>query len=241
MNILSRIGEYRMDRSGRRRTGRLFFQNKTMRAVAARSAQQGTSTVFARPLLGAAFDILVEIYEARLVRRGLIRQELADRSTHATAQGHPAIRREFAAQFKAQSRRIRGGAPRGDRRLRAAAGGGVADGSPHRGHVLASRLEYRRRRRAVESRPLRSDHPARASRGRQIAVRSRALVRARLLLTGAGSAATSNLIRSLRAGYRALTVVGCHSDRFLLKKSSADRNYLVPALAHPGYFGRCAA
>ena len=57
----------------------------------------------------------------------------------------------------------------------------------------------------------------------------------RLLLTGAGSAATSNLIRSLRAGYRALTVVGCHSDRFLLKKSSADRNYLVPALAHPGH------
>jgi len=61
-------------------------------------------------------------------------------------------------------------------------------------------------------------------------------VKRRLLLTGAGSAATSNLIRSLRAGYRALTVVGCHSDRFLLKKSSADRNYLVPALRHPGYF-----
>jgi len=61
-------------------------------------------------------------------------------------------------------------------------------------------------------------------------------VKRHLLLTGAGSAATSNLIRSLRAGYRALTVVGCHSDRFLLKKSSADRNYLVPALTHPGYF-----
>ena len=58
----------------------------------------------------------------------------------------------------------------------------------------------------------------------------------RLLLTGAGSAATSNLIRSLRAGYRALTIVGCHNDRFLLKKSSADRNYLVPALTHPSYF-----
>ena len=58
----------------------------------------------------------------------------------------------------------------------------------------------------------------------------------RLLLTGAGSAATSNLTRSLRAGYRGLTVVGCHSDRFLLKKSSGDRNYLVPSLAHPDYF-----
>jgi len=60
-------------------------------------------------------------------------------------------------------------------------------------------------------------------------------VKPRLLLTGAGSAATNNLIRSLRAGYRAVTIVGCHSDRFLLKKSSADRNYLVPGLAHPGY------
>ena len=47
-------------------------------------------------------------------------------------------------------------------------------------------------------------------------------MRRRLLLTGAGSAATSNLMRSLRAGYRSLTIVGCHSDRFLLKKSSAD-------------------
>ena len=61
-------------------------------------------------------------------------------------------------------------------------------------------------------------------------------MRRRLLLTGAGSAATSNLMRSLRAGYRSLTIVGCHSDRFLLKKSAADRNYLVPALTHPGYF-----
>src|SRR5207245_2221295 len=30
---------------------------------------------------------------------------------------------------------------------------------------------------------------------------------------------------------------GCHGDRFLLRKSAADRNYLVPALTHPGYFG----
>jgi len=60
-------------------------------------------------------------------------------------------------------------------------------------------------------------------------------VKRRLLLTGAGGAASSNLIRSLRAGYRGLTVIGCHSDRFLLKKSSAERNYLVPSPAHPGY------
>ena len=49
--------------------------------------------------LGAAFDILVEMYENHLVRRGLIDPDLARRSTHASAKGHPRIRREFAARF----------------------------------------------------------------------------------------------------------------------------------------------
>src|SRR5436309_12956710 len=98
VNILSQIGEYRMGRSGRRAV-RLSFQNKTMRSVA-HARRAGDKYAYARPLLAAAFDILVEIYEARLVRRGLIPQELANRSTHATARGHPAIRREFAAAYK---------------------------------------------------------------------------------------------------------------------------------------------
>lgn len=58
---------------------------------------------------------------------------------------------------------------------------------------------------------------------------------ARLLVTGAGTAGTSNLIRSLRAGDRALFIVGCHSDRFVLRKSTAHRNYLVPSLTDPGF------
>src|SRR5262245_22266055 len=95
-NIVSRIGEYRMDGTGRRRAGRFFFQNQTMPKV----RRSRNKYVFARPLLGAAFDILVEIYEANRVRRGLMPQELADRSTPATARGHPAIRREFAARFR---------------------------------------------------------------------------------------------------------------------------------------------
>ena len=97
-NILSQIGEYRMGRSRRRRVGRLFFQNQTMRSVA-RARRDGDKHVYARPLLGAAFDILVEIYEAHLARRGLISQDLADRSTHATARRDRALRREFAAGF----------------------------------------------------------------------------------------------------------------------------------------------
>jgi len=57
----------------------------------------------------------------------------------------------------------------------------------------------------------------------------------RVLALSAGSGATNNLIRSLRAGDSSLFVVGCHSDRFLLRKSSADHNYLVPSVTHPGF------
>jgi carbamoyl-phosphate synthase large subunit len=49
-----------------------------------------------------------------------------------------------------------------------------------------------------------------------------------LLILRAGSAAANNLIRSLKAGDRSLYIVGCHDDRFALKKSLAYRNYLVP-------------
>jgi hypothetical protein len=56
-----------------------------------------------------------------------------------------------------------------------------------------------------------------------------------VLVTSAGTGATSNLVRSLRAGDPSLSIVGCHSDAFLLRKSSADRNALLPAPAHPAY------
>lgn len=59
-------------------------------------------------------------------------------------------------------------------------------------------------------------------------------MRATVLITGAGSGSANNLVRSLRAEMADLTIVGCHADRFILKKSSADRNYLVPASGQPG-------
>jgi carbamoyl-phosphate synthase large subunit len=57
----------------------------------------------------------------------------------------------------------------------------------------------------------------------------------RLLVTGAGTGASNNLIRSLRAGDPSLLVAGCHADRFFLKKSPADRNYLVPRSTDPDF------
>lgn len=57
----------------------------------------------------------------------------------------------------------------------------------------------------------------------------------RVLITGAGSGESNNLIRSLKAGAPSLSIVGCHADRFILKKSSGDRNYLVPPSSHPHF------
>lgn len=51
---------------------------------------------------------------------------------------------------------------------------------------------------------------------------------ARLLVLEAGSAPGNNLIRSLKAGDRSLTIVGCNDSQFFLKKSPARRNYLLP-------------
>jgi glutathione synthase/RimK-type ligase-like ATP-grasp enzyme len=50
----------------------------------------------------------------------------------------------------------------------------------------------------------------------------------RLLILEAGSAAGNNLIHSLKAGDPSLVIVGCNESRFVLKKSAADRNYVLP-------------
>lgn len=57
----------------------------------------------------------------------------------------------------------------------------------------------------------------------------------RLLVSGAGSPASNNLIRSLRADGASVRVAGCHSDRFVLKRSEAERRYLTPPSSHPAY------
>jgi carbamoylphosphate synthase large subunit len=56
-----------------------------------------------------------------------------------------------------------------------------------------------------------------------------------VLVLSAGTGATSNLMRGLRAGDHGLGIVGAHSDRFTLRKSPADRNYLLPAPDDAGF------
>jgi hypothetical protein len=55
----------------------------------------------------------------------------------------------------------------------------------------------------------------------------------RLLVSGAGTGVGNNVLRSLRAGDPDLRVVGCSHDRFHLKKSTAESNYLVHESTHP--------
>ncbi|HEX5530012.1 MAG TPA: hypothetical protein VFZ82_10635 [Methylomirabilota bacterium] len=60
-------------------------------------------------------------------------------------------------------------------------------------------------------------------------------MRRRILVIGAGTGASNNLIRSLKAGDPSFFIVGAHADRFVLKKSSADRKYLMPAPDGPAF------
>ena len=57
----------------------------------------------------------------------------------------------------------------------------------------------------------------------------------RILIIGAGTGSGNNLIRSLRAGDPSLVIVGAHADRFALKQSLADRNYLLNPSTHPAF------
>lgn len=58
----------------------------------------------------------------------------------------------------------------------------------------------------------------------------------RVLVTRAGSGAATNLISGLRQGVpEGVFVVGCHDNPFVLKKSTADSNYLVLPTDHDMY------
>ncbi|MBI1847885.1 MAG: hypothetical protein HY294_10625 [Candidatus Rokubacteria bacterium] len=65
-------------------------------------------------------------------------------------------------------------------------------------------------------------------------------MRASVLVTGAGGGAGNSLLRSLRAGDRELRLLGCHHDRFALKKSEAERNFLVHDVDDPRFVGALA-
>src|SRR6266545_4133684 len=60
-------------------------------------------------------------------------------------------------------------------------------------------------------------------------------MRKRLLIAGAGTAASQNLLRSLKAAEPDLYVAGCHHDRFVLSLWPGDSSHLVPRLTSPRF------
>ena len=65
--------------------------------------------------------------------------------------------------------------------------------------------------------------------------------RPRVLVLGAGGGAANNLIASLRAALPGLVVIGAHHDPFILRKSPAAKNYLLPAADDVDDLARVAA
>ena len=57
----------------------------------------------------------------------------------------------------------------------------------------------------------------------------------RVLIIGAGTGPGNNVIGSLRAGDPSLGIVGCHDNRFALKQSAADRNYVTSPPPEPSF------
>jgi carbamoyl-phosphate synthase large subunit len=53
--------------------------------------------------------------------------------------------------------------------------------------------------------------------------------RRKVLVTGAGTGRANNLVRSLTAGGNDIEVIGCHSDRFVLAKSTTDWRFHAPS------------
>jgi len=97
-NVASRIGEFRSEWSGRLEA-RTAFHDKRLADVA-RARRKGDFHTYGRPFLGAAYEVLVEIYESHLVRRELISSRLARRSSRATARSRRALRREFGGRYR---------------------------------------------------------------------------------------------------------------------------------------------
>jgi len=57
----------------------------------------------------------------------------------------------------------------------------------------------------------------------------------RVLVTGAGSGSSSNLVRALRTMTHPPVIVGVNHDRFTLQQSAADANYLCPRYDSPDF------
>ena len=61
------------------------------------------------------------------------------------------------------------------------------------------------------------------------------MVKSKVLITGAGGGGSNNLIRSLRVSSLDLEIYGSNLDPFILAKSGADKNFILPPASEPSY------
>ena len=97
VNVLSRLGEL----SGSRQIRKVFNSEK-MSTLKWDPDPDGYKYDLGRPFTGGAFDILVDIYERRLVRRGAISRALGERSLAAVHRPRGRVPREFSQRFSAK-------------------------------------------------------------------------------------------------------------------------------------------
>ena len=61
------------------------------------------------------------------------------------------------------------------------------------------------------------------------------MTKRKILITGAGGGGSNNLIRSLRTSSLDLEICGSNLDPFILAKSKADENFILPPASEPNY------
>ena len=94
-NTLSRIVEL-----SRAREFRKAFNDEKMSTVKWDPVQDRYKYTLGAPFTGGAFDVLVEIYQRALIRRGVISQELGERSYMAVHREFAGIQRHFTRAFE---------------------------------------------------------------------------------------------------------------------------------------------
>ncbi len=94
-NVLSRLGE-----TGRKGQIRKVFNDDKMSTVKWDPIEDRYKYALSAPFTGGAFDVLVEIYQRKLIRRGGISKQLGDRSYEAIHQEAAAVQRGFRRAFE---------------------------------------------------------------------------------------------------------------------------------------------
>ncbi len=93
-NTLSRMGEL-----GQARQIRTVFNDDKMSTLKWDPVQDAYKYTLTRPFTGGGFDVLVEIYQRALIRRGVISKELGERSYVAVHREFAGIQRRFDRAF----------------------------------------------------------------------------------------------------------------------------------------------